>query len=100
MVLINKKETFLDTNGINTQFNPPYSRWKDLIGNKEPAMAKSANNTSLRAIYGSDIIKNEFWGSDTASDAYRELSIFMFPLPAKVKLNKIIINFFNIDNLL
>lgn len=84
MVLINKNETFLDTNGINTQYAPPYVRWKELIGNKDPSTAKTLNANCLRALYGVDIIKNEFWGSDNASDSYRELSIFMFPLPAKV----------------
>lgn len=84
MVLINKNETFVDTNGINTQYAPPYSRWKDLMGNKDPVTAKTANPNCLRALHGIDIIKNEFWGSDSASDSYRELSIFMFPLPAKV----------------
>jgi len=86
MVLINKNETFVDQNGITTLFNPPYLRWKDLIGNKEPSIAKTSNPQSLRAIYGIDIVKNEFWGSDSASDAYRELSNFMFPLPAKVNI--------------
>ena len=86
MVLINKNETFVDPNGINTHYAPPYIRWKELIGNKEPPVAKSTNPNSLRGLYGVDIIKNEFWGSDSASDSYRELSIFMFPLPAKVYL--------------
>ena len=90
MVLINKEETFVDNNGINTQYAPPYARWKDLIGNKEPTTSKEkgASPTTLRDIYGTDIIKNEFWGSDSASDSYRELSIFMFPLPAKVNFIK------------
>ena len=92
MVLINKNNTYVDTNGITTLYNPPYVRWKEIIGNKEPSVAKTSNPQSLRAIYGTDIIKNEFWGSDSASDAYRELSNFMFPIPAKVKL---IINFLN-----
>jgi hypothetical protein len=85
MVLINKNNTYLDTNGITTLYHPPYIRWKEIIGNKEPSVAKNSNPQSLRAIYGTDIIKNEFWGSESASDAYRELSNFMFPLPAKVK---------------
>jgi len=85
LVLTNKTETYVDPNGITTLYNPPYVRWKELIGNKEPSVAKTSNPQSLRAIYGLDLIKNEFWGSDSASDAYRELSNFMFPLPAKVK---------------
>lgn len=86
MVLINKSDTFVDANGITTNYSPPYFRWKELIGNKDPTIAKSSNPNCLRATYGTDIIKNEFWGSDSASDAYRELSNFMFPLPAKVLL--------------
>jgi len=85
MVLINKNESYVDSNGITTLYNPPYARWKDIIGNKDPSIAKTSNPQSLRGIYGIDIIKNEFWGSDSASDAYRELSNFMFPLPAKVQ---------------
>jgi hypothetical protein len=63
-----------------------------MIGNKDPtakdsntnAKDKAAAPITLRATYGINIIKNEFWGSDNPTDAYRELSIFMFPLPAKV----------------
>ena len=83
IVLINKEETFIDTNGIKTFYASPIERWKETIGLKEPKEAKTNNATSLRAIYATDIIHNEFWGSDSPSDAYRELSIFAFPLPAR-----------------
>ena len=86
VVLINKNESFVDSNGIITVYDPPYLRWKNLIGNKDPVAAKTGNPGSLRGLFGTDIIKNEFWGSDSASDAYRELSNFMFPLPAKVNI--------------
>jgi nucleoside diphosphate kinase len=83
-VLINKQDTFIDENGIKTFYQSPIVRWKELIGLKDPVQAKANNPDSLRAIYGTDIIKNEFWGSDTPSDAYRELCNFMMPLPSRV----------------
>ena len=52
-----------------------------MIGDKDPNVAKSDEN-ALRGIYGQDLIHNGFWGSDNASDAYRELSMFMLPLPS------------------
>jgi hypothetical protein len=84
LVLINKQDTFLDTNGIKTFFASPVERWKEMIGHKDPNTAKTNNPNCLRGLYGTDIIKNEFWGSDTNSDAFRELSIFMMPLPTRV----------------
>ncbi len=84
LILINKSEDYIDSNGIKALYESPVTRWKEFIGSKDPANAKAANSNSLRGIYGVDIIKNEFWGSDTPSDAYRELSAFMMPLPARV----------------
>ena len=81
LVLINKDETYLDENGIKTYYDSPVIRWKEMIGDKDPTVAKS-NENALRGIYGKDIIHNGFWGSDNASDAYRELSMFMLPLPS------------------
>lgn len=81
LIIINKEDTYLDSNGIVTQYASPVVRWKDLIGPKKPDEDK--NKTTLRGKYGLDIVKNEFWGSDSASDAFRELSMFYFPLPAK-----------------
>jgi hypothetical protein len=52
-----------------------------MIGDKDPNVAKSDEN-ALRGIYGKDLIHNGFWGSDNPSDAYRELSMFMLPLPS------------------
>ena len=82
MVLSNKTSSYVDSNGIKTLYPSPVIRWKNIIGNKDPQI--KTNMESLRAIYGTDIIRNEFWGSDTVSDAYRELSIFQFPIPVKV----------------
>jgi len=84
MVLSNKTHSYIDTNGIKTLYQSPVIRWKNLIGNKDPLI--KTNPETLRTIYGTDIIRNEFWGSDTVSDAFRELSIFHFPIPVKVKI--------------
>ena len=82
MVLINKSDSYIDTNGIKAKYSSPVIRWKTLIGNKDPLTKTNIEN--LRAIYGMDIIRNEFWGSDSPSDSYRELCIFQFPVPVKV----------------
>ena len=81
LVLTNKEDTYLDENGIKTYYDSPVQRWKEMIGDKDPNVAKSDEN-ALRGIYGKDLIHNGFWGSDNASDAYRELSMFMLPLPS------------------
>ena len=81
LVLTNKEDTYLDENGIKTYYDSPVQRWKEMIGDKDPNVAKSDEN-ALRGIYGKDLIYNGFWGSDNASDAYRELSMFMLPLPS------------------
>jgi hypothetical protein len=86
MIIINKSDTYLDSNGIEVKYASPVLRWKDFIGPKDPSAAKTTHPNSLRAIYGTDIIRNEFWGSDNASDAYRELSNFMLPLPCRAPL--------------
>ena len=81
LVLTNKEDTYLDENGIKTYYDSPVQRWKEMIGDKDPNTAKS-DEKALRGIYGTDLIHNGFWGSDNTSDAYRELSMFMLPLPA------------------
>ncbi len=81
LVLTNKEDTYLDENGIKTYYDSPVQRWKEMIGDKDPNVAKSDEN-ALRGQYGKDLIHNGFWGSDNVSDAYRELSMFMLPLPA------------------
>ena len=73
----------MDPNGIEIKYASPVTRWKELIGYKDPNVARTSNPASLRALYGTDIIRNEFWGSDSTSDAYREQSIFMLPLPCR-----------------
>ena len=90
LILINKEDFYIDSNGIRTIYKSPIVRLKDLIGNKDPVVAKANNPNSLRGLYGQDLIKNEIWASDSPSDAFRELSIFKLSLPAKVKLTIII----------
>ncbi len=100
LVLTNKEEFFFDENNIKTYYKSPIERWKDMIGDKDPAIAKSEDEESLRAIYGTTIINNGFWGSDNASDAYRELSMFYLPLPCTPPVYNFDENLINIDTIL
>lgn len=81
LVLINKEEIYIDSNGMEKKYDPPIIRWKQMIGNKDPKLAEP---DSLRKFYGLDIIKNEFGGSDNATEAYKELSLFGLTCPVKV----------------
>jgi len=69
----------------------PITRFKKLLGNKNPPEAKTESADSLRAKYGLDIIKNGFWGSDDPKSANKERDIFKFPIPEKIP------DFFNYD---
>lgn len=109
LVLINKENTYYDTNSIIRSYDSPIIRWKNLIGYKDPTTGsnikindknKGLNNLSdnkenkLRQLFGKNIIENAFYGSDTPSDAYRDLTCFYFLLPAfppkfKFDINKI-----------
>ncbi|XP_067882023.1 nucleoside diphosphate kinase homolog 5-like [Heterodontus francisci] len=53
-------------------------QWNDLLGPSDSEKAKETHPKSLRAIYGTDKIKNAFHGSDCFNTAERELT-FMFP---------------------
>ena len=59
LILINKEDFYIDSNGIRTIYKSPIVRLKDLIGNKDPVVAKANNPYSLRGLYGQDLIKNE-----------------------------------------
>lgn len=59
----------------------PIKKWKEIIGHKDPARAKTDAPESLRAVYGEDIIKNELHGSDNAIEANKERDIFKFAIP-------------------
>lgn len=98
LILINKDDTYTDSNNMVIRYKPPFQRWKELIGSKNPADEKG--KTTLRGQYGVDIVKNEFFGSDSESDAYREISIFYFPIPCKAPEFKFDINKISISTLL
>lgn len=84
MVLINKVETVFDqAKEEDVKLESPIVRWKALIGDKNPTDAKTADPKSLRAIYGVDIIKNGFHGSDDPKSANKERDIFLFPIPER-----------------
>ena len=61
----------------------PIPLLKTIIGNKDPEVAKKNEPTSLRAKYGIDIIKNEFFCSDDQIGANKDRDIFRFPIPQK-----------------
>lgn len=61
----------------------PISTLKTVVGAKDPEVAKKNDPNSLRAKYGKDIIKNEFYASDDQMIANKERDIFRFPIPQK-----------------
>ena len=84
MVLINKVETVYDEQkDEDVKLESPIVRWKALVGDKNPNDARASDPKSLRAIYGVDIIKNAFHGSDDPKSANKERDIFLFPIPER-----------------
>ena len=84
MVLINKVETVYDeAKDEDVKLESPITRWKALIGDKDPTEAKTKDPKCLRALYGADIIKNAFHGSDDPKSANKERDIFLFPIPER-----------------
>ncbi len=84
LILINKVETVYDEQKEeDVKLESPITRWKKLIGDKDPAEAKAKDPKCLRAIYGVDIIKNAFHGSDDPKSANRERDVFLFPVPER-----------------
>lgn len=61
----------------------PIRVWKDMIGPSDPVEAKAKRPDSLRAQYGTNLLKNEFWGSDDYMQANRERDIFDLPIPVR-----------------
>ncbi|XP_060706783.1 nucleoside diphosphate kinase homolog 5-like [Hemiscyllium ocellatum] len=53
-------------------------QWNELLGPMDSAKAKQSHPKSLRAIYGTDKIKNALHGSSCFNTAEREIN-FMFP---------------------
>ncbi|XP_007662155.1 nucleoside diphosphate kinase homolog 5 isoform X2 [Ornithorhynchus anatinus] len=54
------------------------SYWKELMGPRDSFRAKETHPGSLRAIYGTDDLRNAVHGSDTFAAAEKEIR-FMFP---------------------
>ncbi len=61
----------------------PVIKWKEMIGPCNPDDAKKTKPNSLRAKYGTSLIKNEFHGSDNIIEANKERKIFNFKVPQK-----------------
>ena len=88
LLLINSVESVPATGpeaeeGEEVKLESPAIRWKKLIGNKDPEVAKENEPDCLRAQFGQDIIKNAFHGSDDIKLANKERDIFLFPIPEK-----------------
>jgi nucleoside-diphosphate kinase len=47
--------------------------WRELMGPTNPVMAKKSAQSSLRAVYGRDLTRNSFHGSDSLGSASREI---------------------------
>lgn len=85
LLLINKVETKYDEEKEEeVKLEDPITRWKKLIGLSDPDDAKSKDPNSLRALYGEDIIRNGFHGSDDPRSANKERDIFKFSIPEKI----------------
>jgi len=87
LLLVNATNTVLadpnDENSEEVTLESPQVRWKALLGDKNPEEAKAANPECLRAVYGTDAIKNGFHGSDDDRAANKERDIFLFPIPER-----------------
>jgi len=87
LLIINKVDKIYDEEKEeDVKIGDPITRWKKLIGDKDPQEAKAKDPNSLRAKYGVDIIKNGFWGSDDPKSANKERDVFLFPIPEKPPL--------------
>jgi len=82
LVLINKNNTYFDNNNIEITYPSPIIRWKDMIGPKNPIDDKT--KSTLRGEYGNSLIDNCFYGSDSPSDAYKDISCFYFKIPVQI----------------
>jgi nucleoside diphosphate kinase len=84
LLLINKVEKVWDAQKEeDVKLESPIIRWKKLIGEKDPSEAKVKDPKSLRALFGIDIIKNGFYGSDDPKSANKERDVFLFPIPER-----------------
>lgn len=80
MLLVNKTDKVpnpSDPHGEEIKLDPPVIRWKQILGDKLPEIAKE-NPNNLRGKYGIDVIKNGLHGSDDPKSANKERDIFLF----------------------
>lgn len=85
LLLINRVDTKYDEEKEEEiKLADPITRWKKLIGPSDPADAKGEAPNSLRALYGVDLIRNGFHGSDDPRSANKERDIFKFSIPEKI----------------
>ena len=85
LLLVNSRETIpAEEDGEEeVKLESPIVRWKKLLGDKTPEEAKTQDPNCLRSLFGVDLIKNGFWGSDDAKGANKERDIFLFPIPER-----------------
>jgi len=123
LLLINKVDSvWSEEKQEDVKLESPIVRWKQLIGNKDPEVAKTEEplpsikipnpdkeaeeqeidevQNRLRAVYGKDAIRNAFWGSDDAKAANKERDIFLLPIPEKPPVFSYIRTKVTIDNIL
>ncbi len=84
MLLVNSKdkvENPEDPDGEEITLEAPVKRWKALIGNRDPDVARESEG--LRGVYGKDPILNAFHGADDAKAANKERDVFLFPIPER-----------------
>lgn len=84
MLLVNKVEKIPneDPTMEDIILEAPVIRWKKLLGDKQPEVAREEPNC-LRAKYGVDVIKNALHGSDDPKAANKERDIFLFQIPER-----------------
>lgn len=120
LLLINKVEHVWDASAQEeVKLESPIIRWKRLVGNREPDVAKTeealpapnkineetkeeevTTQGRLRGIYGKDAIRNGFWCSDDAKSANKERDVFLLPIPERPPEFKYIKTKVTIDNIL
>lgn len=84
-ILINKVDSKIDpSSNEEIKLDDPITRFKKLLGNKNPPDAKNENSESLWAKFGIDVIWNGIWGSDDPKSANKERDVFKFPIPEKI----------------
>lgn len=84
LLMINSRESYWDEEKeLEVREEDPITRWKNLLGNKDPEVAKADEPESFRAKYGINAIKNGFYCSDDPKNANKDRDCFLFPVPEK-----------------